>query len=314
MAKARRLQTGVSLLLFLFLAVGITLTLGLSIANSSRERLAQEARTQVALQEAKEAIIAWSVSRGVPGATGFPGQLPCPEDTSLIGSANEGQADSSCTQSTPTIGRLPWRTLGLVNPKDANGEQLWYILSPGFRTSPPNTTVGVPVGQLQLDSLTPNTVAIVIAPGASLPGQSRNAISSSAPPSAINYLDSGNATGPSFFSTGPTTSFNDRVLAITAQELIQALSFRILAETRGAFGVQNGLRRYYNDNGFFPPNGTALNTLIFDNSTQSWLNPSTNPNKWFSLVTYTYVSPTAARISIAGKLMNVIPCATTPCP
>lgn len=308
MAIAKNSQSGLSLLLMLLVIVGIGGSLLVAAASPQRQKLAMEERTQLALRQAKEALIAWSATHRT-----IPGYLPCPEDTSLIGSPNEGNAQSSCTNTGFHKGRLPWRTLGLDNPRDSFGEPLWYVLSPGFRQTPVIGSAGVATGQLQLDGVVSDTAALIIAPGPALTGQTRPPVSLASPPLPGNYLDLGNA-GGAFISSGPAGTFNDRVMAISSQELYRALTFRVLAEIRGAFGVQNGLRRYFNDHGNFPPNGTALSTLLFDGTTTAWLSPASNPNLWFSQVAYSQLTPGSARLVMGGTTLTVLPCLTTPCP
>lgn len=309
MPSAPRSQSGIALLLFLFMIMGIGATLFLSASNSSRQQQELNEKTQIALRQAKEAVIAWSVTH-----QSIPGRLPCPEDPSLIGGNNEGNAFISCSNSLLQIGRIPWRTLDLTNPTDSTGEVFWYVVSPGFRGVPPLGSIGISPGQLQLDGAINSAAALIISPGAPLSGQTRSIPSAGSPPLRANYLDMGNAIGTAFVSTGPSNTFNDQVISITTQEIFQAMNFRVLAEIRGAFGLQNGLRQYFNINGTFPPNGTPLGSLVFDATTKSWLSPATNPNLWFSSVSYTNVSPTSARLSLGTTTLNVIPCATTPCP
>jgi len=299
------------MLLFLLLATGLAASLLLSTWSGSKLKREQELRSQRILQDAKAALIAWSAAHRTT-----PGRLPCPEDTSLIGGLNEGNALSSCSNSITLIGRIPWRTLGLVEPADAGGEQLWYVLSPGFRGVPPVGSIGIANGQLQLDGTTSDIAALVIAPGAPHPGQTRPQPSPASPPNSANYLDLGNAAGPAFVSNGPASSFNDQVIAITTRELFLAMRHRVLAEIQGAFGVENGLRRYYNDNGYsFPPTGTSLNSLIFDSDTRDWLSPSANSDLWFSQVTYISPPPPALpRLTLDGISMEVTPCTAPPCP
>ncbi len=308
MAIAKNSQSGLSLLLMLLVIVGIGGSLLVAAASPQRQKLAMEERTQLALRQAKEALIAWSAAHHTT-----PGYLPCPEDTNLIGTPNEGNSQSPCSNTAFHKGRLPWRTLGLDNPRDAFGEPLWYVLSPGFRGTPPLGSTGVATGQLQLNGIVSNTAALIIAPGPALAGQSRPLPSSSLPPLPGNYLDLGNA-GGSFVSTGPAEIFNDKVIAISSQDLYRAMTFRVLAEIRGAHGVQNGLRRHYNDNGNFPPNGTALTALIFDSTTRLWLSPGSNPNLWFAQIAYTQLTPASARLTMGSTTLTVLPCLTTPCP
>ena len=52
------------------------------------------------------------------------GELPCPDTD------NDGFAEAAC--STRTLGRVPWRTLGIPEPRDTAGETLWYAVSLRF--------------------------------------------------------------------------------------------------------------------------------------------------------------------------------------
>ena len=61
------------------------------------------------LVDAKAALLLYVSTQAATEA--YPGKLPCPEDTSLIGTANEGRTQTYC--SLPAVGRLPWKTLGL---------------------------------------------------------------------------------------------------------------------------------------------------------------------------------------------------------
>ena len=302
-------QRGVALLLFVFLAMIVGTSVLLSAWNSSRGRQQQERATLLALQQAKDAVLGWSASHA-----SRPGMLPCPEDTSAIGTANEGQASGSCTAATPRIGRLPWRTLKVDNLQDGNGEQLWYVLSPGFRTSPINT--GSPA-QLQVDGTASAAVAIIIAPGPPLAGQSRSVPSAASPPQPANYLDLANGAGAVFVSSGPADTFNDRLVVITQAELANALTRRVLGEIAGAT-TTNGLLRYYNDNSQFPwadttGDGTAdvsqstgalpYGSLYFDTATGTWL----ANNGWFPLVSYSRLSASSAQIALGSRTMKVAP-------
>lgn len=307
MSKYRHYQSGITLLLMLFLLIGLGATFLLFALPSTKPQLTSDSKTQLALKQAKEAVIAWSTTHPTT-----PGYLPCPEDTTLIGFPYEGRSLSNCSTSMVLTGRLPWRTLGLDKQTDASGEPLWYVLSPGFRSTAPSGTQGIPQGQLPLDGVSNGIAALIIAPGPPLTGQTRPPVSVSAPPQAFNYLDLGNATG-NFVSTGPSASYNDQVIAITTQELYQAMSFRVLAEIRGAFALQNGLRHYYSVTGNFPPAGSDLSTLMFDADTQKWLSPISNPGLWFSQVTYTPLSPNLVQLRIGKTNLAVLPCTTIPC-
>lgn len=309
MKNANCSQKGMALLLLLLIIVGVGATLLLSASAHQKPQLGMDAKTQTALRQAKEALIAWSATH-----RSTPGRLPCPEDASLIGTPNEGNALSSCSNLATHIGRIPWRTLGIDNFRDATGEPLWYVLSPGFRGTAPTGSIGIAPGKLQLDGVNNAAAALIIAPGAPLPGQVRSLPTAGSPPLAVNYLDLGNSGGIAFITNGAGNTFNDQVNLITTEDLYRAMTFRILAEVRGAFGLQNGLRRYFNDNGTFPSVGTPLTSLSFDSQTRNWLSPASNPNLWLSQVTYNSTSATSAQLIMGSTSLKVTPCLTTPCP
>lgn len=326
MFKERHSQRGASLLLLLFLVTGIGASIFLSAWNNSRAQQERQRQTSIALQTAKEALIGDAAtyrqpSNGMPK----PARLRCPELLSA-GSPTEGQAKTSCTTQASLLGRFPWNTLKTERLVDGDGEPLWYAVSPGFSSSPINSSTQ---GQLQVDG-TPNAaVAIIIAPGAPLPGQSRSLPSAANPPQPGNYLDLTNAMGAAFITNAPASTFNDRVIVITQSELFAAANKVVLAEVRGlddqAPGLPiNGLRRYYQDNGQFPwaapigggsaiPNqiagGLPFNDLFFTGSLP-WL----TANNWLAQIGYTRISANSAQINIGSTVMKVVPCTALPCP
>lgn len=300
-------QRGVALLQLLVVLTVIGTWAFLSFWNTSSARQQQQRTTQQALEQAKQALLGWSVSRGTSANPGFPGQLPCPEDTSLIGTSSEGQAASSCTVASPVIGRLPWRTLKLGSAGLGDGEQLWYVLSPGFRVSPVNTTT---IGKLTVDGVANAAVALIIAPGPPLSGQNRSIPTAASPPAVGDYLDLGNASGPNFVSSGPTATFDDQIMVITQNELAQAMAKRVVGEMIGD-KTANGLHRYYNDHATYPwADVTAdgygdinqsigslpIYDMVFDTTTRNWL----TANGWYLLVTYSRSTSYAGQISVGG--------------
>lgn len=229
MARHQRSQRGIALLLFLFLALGIGATLFLSAWNSNRGHQEQERKTELALQQAKEAVIAFAAADPT-----LPGRLPCPEDTSRIGGTTEGTA-MSCSNGAIHAGRIAWRTLGLDTPRDATGEQLWYVLSPGFRGT---TTVPInseSTGQLMVDSQPVGAIALIFAPGLPQSGQNRTLPTATNPPDITQYLDGTNADGDSSYTTIPVAgTVNDKVLAIYPADLMAAVEKRVANEVRFA--------------------------------------------------------------------------------
>ncbi|MDR3298806.1 MAG: hypothetical protein LBU43_02085 [Candidatus Accumulibacter sp.] len=251
------------MLLAMVLAFSAVLIASLAQGNPQIER---QQKTLKALAQAKQALIAWSVVQGDTGTASLrrPGTLPCP-DKNFFGNANSGNASGSCSSGGETsIGRLPWKSLGMEQLYDAHGETLWYAVSDHFRNPTQNTKAAVnsdAEGSLLLYAangstlLTPNgeeLAAIVFAPGPPLSGQDRVAL----PDAASSYLDAFNgknnakAAGP--FIMGPVSDssgnpvVNDLVIGISARELIAALEKRALNE------AQNALKSYFAENGSYP--------------------------------------------------------------
>ena len=180
------------------------------------------------LVDAKAALLLYVSTQAATEA--YPGKLPCPEDTSLIGTANEGRTQTYC--SLPAVGRLPWKTLGLgAAPLDLDDEQLWYAVSPGFNRANSGVSLVInsntPAG-LTVDGSPALAVALIFSPGRALSGQTRTAVTSGSPPSAANYLDGANATLDTSFATyGPagsaSTTFNDQAAIVTHQDLFSVV-------------------------------------------------------------------------------------------
>ena len=278
----------------------MTSTTAVSIANRQAEH---DAKT---LAEVKEALIGWSAAR-TPTASNTnarPGELPCP-DTDNNGYAenddnNDGVDEAGCAAGT--VGRVPWKTLRIPEPKDSAGETLWYAISGNYRvyrsstphvyTSPitSDTRGTLTVHQESTsNTITDQAVAVLFAPGAALENQDRSTtttMSCSAPSGtyfryqcASNYLETtggiNNAAIDGPYVQAPSTStFNDRVLVISAQDLMPPVEQRVAREmmsileryriARGVYpwadladGASNASGGfYYNRNRF--PCGTAL--------------------------------------------------------
>jgi hypothetical protein len=89
--------------------------------------------TAAALAQAKTALIGYAA--GVSDLAGGerPGDLPCPDtnDSGFTGSSCGNAAGT--TGQTLRIGRLPWKSLGLPDLRDGDGERLWYAVSKNFK-------------------------------------------------------------------------------------------------------------------------------------------------------------------------------------
>jgi type II secretory pathway pseudopilin PulG len=232
------IQRGFALIALLALAALISAfliasALNLTSAGNSNER---EDRSMSALRKAKAALIAYAASEQwqlykTPSTYFQPGALPCPDQD------DDGDADCTGSTSFSMIGRVPFKTLGIDDLRDASGERLWYALSHDFRKmqcpSANCTTINSDtLGQLTVTGMAPATqvVAVVFAPGAALDlraigGPLQDRIAGHNDPT--NYLENvtlGDNIHFTFTSTGlPTDTFNDRLLVITQADLMAAV-------------------------------------------------------------------------------------------
>jgi hypothetical protein len=234
-----------ALLLILGIALSIFVYNMIDPAQASARR---QARTEATLREVREALIGWSVQRTstvtLPDAR--PGELPCPDINPL-----DGFEDGSCAAGA--IGRVPWRTLGVPEPKDETGETLWYSIAGPFRiwntnANPINsdTRGNLTVYQDSVaTTLTTEAIAVIFAPGAPIGAQDRDASTTTLCPTtgtpiprnacAANYLETtatvnnANLGGP-FIRAQGSNSFNDKLLVVTTADLITVVEQRVARE------------------------------------------------------------------------------------
>lgn len=293
--QPRRGDRGFALMAFLALLIAGTLYFvgtALSPANINALRLSA---TQTALAEAKAALIGRAVTDG-----NRPGSLPCPDTD------GDGNAELLSGNECPAyIGWLPWRTLKIGDSRDGSGERLGYALSRSLRdddsAEPINSTTPM---NLRLDGM--DVAALVIAPGAPLPGQARPSGNLS------DYLEGSNADGDMDF-VAPTISatFNDQLLPMTSNDIFAVTAYRVAAEIRG--NSSNGLYRYFENSGSPPslpyaaifPHGGQVPLLTTGYIPYSNLNyPDSawlNDNHWFGLVQYQRTSATSCNIIVGSK-------------
>lgn len=273
MQGSPRPQRGVALLLFIFLLFGIGTATALSALNSSRARLEQERQTQLVLQQAKEALIAYAVSV-YPVGNNRPGDLPCPDID------NDGKKDSPCGNASGTtgqalrLGRLPWKTLGLAELRDASGEGLWYAVSNNFKENnrhlPLNSDTTGTIQVVEANgTVIPNVIAVIIAPGAPIQRLNAATYQERSPGNEnnpANYLDESATEDNIDFIDGTANGFingivrdaqgrilvNDTMLAITYNDLMPLLEKQVAAIVLNCLtayagyndGIQNNLGRY----------------------------------------------------------------------
>lgn len=270
-------QTGITLLILAVLVVIVSSAALFSILSSNNVRNERDRKTSLALAEAKAALIGFAVSTDITNANCTAsnnncarlGDLLCPDMN------DDGYAEGSCgntagsTGQADRIGRLPWKTLGLPDLRDGNGDRLWYAVSNNFKNNF-RTSCEAPgdAGCLNSDTLGTisvrsndgtvinnanagtGVVAIVFSPGTPITRedgvvQDRGCAGCAINP--INYLDNldGADDNASFtdssasdgFIMGPildedgATVINDKLLAITTEELMPVLEKRVSVET-----------------------------------------------------------------------------------
>ena len=228
-------QRGAALIaLVLALSLGSGLV-GIAWLEAAARSAHATRRTEAALAAARDALIGYAVSYPDQhsGRHG-PGYLPCP-DTSGNGSPN-----TPCP--SRVLGRLPWRRLGLHDPRDGAGERLWYSLARryraiGYKHRPMNVETAA---ELMVNGRA-DIAAVILAPGAALSFQDRTRDRFD----PALFLEGGNETpgDGAYVSLGtgapPATAprndlFNDRVATISRDELMAAASRRVLAAARTA--------------------------------------------------------------------------------
>jgi len=197
------------------------------------------------MNRAKQALIGYVAAQAAKSFEDDPGRLPCPESSGSFGNpTTEGIAPGTCT--LPAVGRFPWRTIGTEKLVDASGEPLWYVLAAGWAkpNSATNTLINsncasaasglaCATSQLNVDGTANAAVALIIAPGPAFSAAAatgctaHNQVRPEAGPLEFrNYLECTNATSPadaSFVTTGPSGSFNDQVLTVTAAEMLPGI-------------------------------------------------------------------------------------------
>jgi len=261
-------QRGVVIILF-FLAIFLSgATVVLSALNNRSLNLARGVETQVAMEKAKEALLAYALMYSKEYAGSGPGRLPC------VDSDNDGLANCTAAQ----LGRLPEEVIlpsgarfALSDAGAASDEQLWYALTPAYRSDAAilNSTTA---GSLTLDG-EGGIVAVLIAPGNVLTGQSRPSLL------AVDYLEDVNAAGATFVSNSTLPSFNDRVMPVRRAELLSMVATHVAQEIKTQLDVYHPL-----NSNTYPVDLAAFLAAL----TPGWL----MTNNWHTSVeTYTLTTP-----------------------
>jgi len=221
-------------------------------------RLDQDRASLVALKDAKEALVGYAVnatetfmSQQIP----HPGGLPCPDTD------NDGVAEAACTTPNSRIGRLPWKTLGASDLRDARGERLWYALSANFRNASgvvinSDTAGTLTVKNGSVDQAT-NAVAVLFAPGNAIQGQSRSTSEQNLVQMYLegrnNYAMDASATNDDIFDTADSSDvFNDKLAVLTIADLMGPVEASVASRLQS-------LAKYY----IYNPTNPASSTTYY---------------------------------------------------
>jgi len=237
--NSHKQQSGAVVLAFMLILVTGTSYLLLNRLNNYSSN-ARDTETQIALLEAKKALLSYAMNYPElrNNAEKGPGFLPCPAQNET------GDPASGCAVSTgTTLGRLPYKILGLSDFRESGGELLWYAVSDNYKNTQSNDTVinSETPGLLSVDGGN-DIVAVIISPGSPVVSQdSRPSINKS------DYLEDVNANNDAAtFATSGAGEFNDRVITITRQELMAVVEQRVINEIRAV------LTNYFNDYVAYP--------------------------------------------------------------
>jgi hypothetical protein len=227
--KPQANQRGAVLLLFMVVLIAIasifvSSLLGKKAAEVTQNKIDHDYKV---LRKAKQALLSYAVDYSLPIHTGGfsnMGILPCPD---LRTTSSSGAQDSPCGNlHTNSVGFLPWKTLGIDELRDSNGECLWYVVSGDYKTGPKANMLNEDInGLLQVQDENgklyhgadpgDRPIALILAPGGILQEQSHlpNCQGNS---NEENYLESGgshhHATGVSFnYTDDHDTNMADKI-------------------------------------------------------------------------------------------------------
>jgi hypothetical protein len=312
-------QQGMMLIMLIFI-IGLASTAYLVNAMSQNIQAERNTKTAIALAKAKAALIGWSAGNDSTVITNIkPGTLPCTDTT------NSGSAVTSGSNACAAyLGRLPWKQLGMDTIRDANQECLWYVLSPIFRNTMNNGTrasnpLASATGSITIKNssgtvLATDVLALIISPGAALSGQNHSSSTDTVcggNSTTANYLENYDEANLVFVSDSATNTFNDKLIAITREDLYLPLRKRLVREMMGNVAVPSGLYKYYTNNAQYPcPANTMTGSqncvppygawLPYNDMDYTQIGSWLERNNWYSLAAYTYNSATSVNVRLSG--------------
>lgn len=272
------------ILLAMILVLGTSWAVVAALNNRSGNRIGAEREYNAkVLAEAKAALIGWVATQALESGEGNPGRLPCPEPGGHVGNGSyegisapyppSGQATCS------SVGRFPWRTLGVQKPLDAAGEPLWYVVTIGsagwaLQTSATKLMINSDKpGGLAVNGVANAAVAAIIAPGRPMrlnpnAGQTaagcipRTQARGVTPPNYLDYLECHDIASGNIRTIVPDNATNevanDQVALVTVADVLPALEAAIAKRIERDIVPQ--LKAVYADAGAF---GTSASNPVY---------------------------------------------------
>ncbi len=322
-----RRERGAALLIILtIIGIGAAFLL-VSALNKANQQIERDRITAAALAQAKDALIGYAVAN-----TATPGGLPFPDRN------NDGNYDGSgdCVPSgfdpaAHLLGKWPgYQEQGCGPPvsafgiplTDSHGETLWYAVSGNLVKSAsggyPAINSSIATGWFTVINsqgaiLTNRAAAVILAPGGVLLSQTRGG----AAPNANQFLEAATIGASTYtnyaieagdtgcVSRNADDTFNDRLLYITADELMATVTKRVAQELKQRLDAYGAA---------YPPAGDAsgecqaalttgavpLTDADLDCGGALTGLPTWFQTNWLPVTTYTRVSATQATLSFNG--------------
>lgn len=202
--------------------------------DAMKTKLHRAQSAGAALQLAKAALLGYAVAYRDHHAGENFGYLPCPDTAGL------GVERTPCgSAGRMAIGLLPYKTLGLPDLRDADGNCLWYAVSGSFKNNPKTSPFNWDTqGQITVRDAggapltAPNdgaggAAAVIVAPGAMLAAPRLGAAGNcgTAAAQAGAYLETSGGVFTQGMVTGSDGNViaNDRVARITPREIFDGV-------------------------------------------------------------------------------------------
>ncbi|NNE39175.1 MAG: hypothetical protein HKN08_12785, partial [Gammaproteobacteria bacterium] len=295
-----RSQTGAAALTFLLFIIITATALLLDKLNTSIKLSVYNTASNVALEEARDALMAWAVNHPFT-----PGTLPMPDRNGDADYNGDADCFNGTINDNLLLGRVPWR--GMPSPcrdaadlnglsiytTDRAGEHLWYAVSKNLIYESPDypfispgllnkTTDWITVRDKNGNVISDRVAFIVIAPGTTLfgygdcdglsyAGQDRT----SAAPDIDNYLDEVTISGTTYANHDYDQDFiiypdSISTSGDSTQEVCDQFNDRLVFVTIDDF-MEEVSKRVLNEAGL------ALSTYFNTNGALPWLVPFSDP-------------------------------------